>query len=161
MVMFMKNYDLVIDLLNEKREIFLEVEKLTNLMLISPIEELSEILEERGEFLQKAVLIENEINNKVSSDECARSILSNSGDMSNLPCDLEKLYESSMRIKAVINRINNLEVEVQERFESERDLILEKIESMNSSSNSVAGNYKRTVQMGFPQISLLDKEKSI
>lgn len=157
----MENYDKILDFLKEKLEIFLDVEKLTNMMFSSDIDELSNIISLRGDLLQKAVLIENEINKEVSGKEHIKSVLNISGDMSNLSIETRKIYEASMRVKAVLNRINNLEPEIKERLENERKIILEKLESMNKSSDHVAGNYKRSVQLGFPQISLLNKDKSI
>jgi len=157
----MENFDRILDLLKEKLEIFLTIEKLTNMMFTSPVDELSVILTERGDLLQKALLIESKINKEVDDKACIKGVLDNTDDISKLSDDLLKIYDASMRVKAVLNRLNKLEKDVQLRLENERYMILERIESMNSSSNSVAGNYKRTVQMGFPQFSLLDKEKSI
>ena len=157
----MENFDRILDLLKEKLEIFLTIEKLTNMMFTSSVDELSDILADRGDLLQKAVLIESEINKEVYDKACIKGVLNNTKDISKLSDELLKIYDASMRVKAVLNRLNKLEKDVQLRLENERDMILERIESMNSSSNSVAGNYKRTVQMGFPQFSLLDKEKSI
>ena len=157
----MENIEKLVTLLVEKRDIFLKVEELSNMMLTSPIEEILDIQADRGQLLQQAVKVQDEINKEVSIDKSVKDILNNSCDMSNLSENMARLYEASMRVKAVINRINNLEVDLRTRLEGERSDILDKLESMNKSSNSVAGNYKRSVQMGVPQISLFEKEKSV
>ena len=157
----MVNIEKLIKLLKAEREIFLEVEALTNQMMTSPTEELSDLLSERGSLLQKAVSIEDEINEEVIDSEDIRNVLRNRGDMSKLSDDSAAVYDASMSVKAVINRINRLEDDVRSRIENERNAILKKIESINSSSNSVAENYKRSVQTGFPQLTLFDKEKTI
>ena len=70
------------------------------------------------------------------------------------------IFEASMKVKAIANRVANGELIIKEHIEAERDGLREKIEEMNASSQSVAGSYMRSVKTGYPQ-SLLNKRPKI
>jgi len=161
LIKIMDNILKIIGLLETQRGVFSDIEEITRRMLDEDIENFSPLLEERGKLLEKAVSIEEEIRLISHEDQRIGDVLGNRCDMTAIPDDLAKVFEASMRVKAIINRIKNMEEDIRLRMEAEREAILKKIESLNVSSNSVAGNYKRAVQTGFPQSHLGEGKKTV
>jgi len=141
----------IIKLLATQKELFSQVEEITNQMLFSPADELSDLIAARGNLLQGAVKTEEELRVTVSNDESLLETIRCRCDVSNLTEELAGIFEAALRVRAAINRISKLDADVLNRVKSERDMALEQIEALNGSSNSIAANYKQAVQTGFPQ----------
>lgn len=144
------NHDLN-HLLQQKVTLFKQVEIITNDILEAPIEDINMLLETRGNVLEQVVQIDDYIKLQVEGDTQLKSILNGSCDMSALSGEQKELFEEALRIRAVVNRIIKNEDSIRLRIENERDSLLEKIETMNSSSKTVAESYKRSVETAIPQ----------
>ena len=148
-------------LLQKKQALFLDVEKITNEMSESPIDKIDELLEKRGEALEQVIELEAQIKAILAEDESLSSVVSCTCDMAALKGEMKDLFEESLRVRAIVNRIIKNEDIVRLRIESERDSLLHKIETLNSSSISVAESYKRSVNTGLPQNFFTSKNKII
>lgn len=157
----MNEESIVLELLQRKHEIFLIIENLTEKMKGAPIEKLTRLFEQRGDALQRVTEIDCRLKELACEDEALKGALNNSSEPASLCGELAEVFKASLAVKAVANRVLKIEPEVQARVENERDKLFERLEVINSSGNSVAESYKRSVQTGFPQNPFGRKEKSI
>lgn len=157
----MNNSNEILKLLNEKKILFLEVEQITNDIMSAPVSDIAATLERRGKLLDSVVLLDQKISAFVGNDAVVRSVLNNTCDASSLSKEYSTLFEASLKIKAIVNRIRNSENGIKERITTERDNTLAKIERLNQSSVSVAEKYKRSLETGFPQGRGFDSNKKI
>ncbi len=149
------------NLLRKKRDLFLEVEAITQDINVGPIDRFNELLEKRGEALEQVILTDNQIKAITDGNEVLQSVLNCTCEISELQGELKELFEEVLSVKAIVNRIIKNEDIVRLRLESERDSLLNRIETINSSSNSVAESYKRSVETGFPQGKSGNMKKTI
>lgn len=149
------------NLLQKKRKLFLEVEEITNEMNESHIDTITELLEKRGKALEQVIELEAQIKPIIDDDESLNSVLNCSCDMASLKGEIKELFEEALRVRAIVNRIIKNEDIVRLKIESERESLLNKIETLNNSSISVAESYKRSVKTGLPQNTFKSKNKII
>lgn len=147
----MNKYSKIIELLGEQGRVFEEVEDITNRIISEQIEELPQLLALRGELLERALLIKEEIDKACTNQPGLEDMLRCACDMSSLSDEDAMVFEASIRVRATVNRICKKDAEVYSRIEREKSSILEYLETLNSSINSVAESYKRAVQTGFPE----------
>lgn len=145
----MNNHSKIIELIGKQRIVFEEVEDITNKIIYEQIEEFPQLMEKREELLKKSLLIKEEINKVAAIEPGVLNVLSLNCDISRLSDENAMVFEALMRVRATANRINRMDSEVYSRIEREKSSILEYIETLNSSGNSVAENYKRAVQTAF------------
>ncbi|NLV86904.1 MAG: hypothetical protein GX025_06775 [Clostridiales bacterium] len=157
----MSNKPEILELLTKKKDLFFEIEDLTEKMKYAPVEELSDIFEARGKVLSLVGEIDNEIRELSYEDKALKSLLNNSSSPEGLSGMAADIYKASLSVKAVANRVLNSEPELMSRIEDEKQKILSRIEEMNSSSHSVAGSYMKSVQTGITQTPFTTGEKSI
>lgn len=134
-----------------QREIFSDVEELTDHMISAPAEELPALTARRGELLRRAVEAGEKIRMAACGDPGLLAAAGCSCDVSDLPAELAGVFEAALRVRAAANRIRGMEADVLDRMTSERDSALRKLEAMNQSGHRVAADYKRAVRTGFPQ----------
>ena len=149
----MENKTKLTELLNEKKRLFLEVENTTGQMVTAPFEQLAELLETRGGFLEQAKTVGEEISAIAAGDEVLKGVIRGDCDMTKLDGGLAEIYEAALAVRAVVNRIMKNEGTVILRLESEKEALRSKIEAINASSNSVAESYERSVATGLTQAS--------
>ncbi len=160
----MDNMDNIFELkklLEKKQKLFLEVEKITDEMNESHIDRITELLEKRGEYLEQVILLNNQIKPIIAENESLGDVINCSCEMSSLKGELKELFELSLRVRAIVNRIVKNEDIVRLKIDSERESLLQRIEILNSSSTSVAESYKRSVNTGLFQDYSNSKNKKI
>ena len=160
----MDNKDNILELkrlLERKYKLFLEVERITDEMNESHIDKITELLEIRGETLEKVIELNNQIKSIIAQDESLRSVINCDCEMNSLKGELKELFEESLRVRAIVNRIIKNEDDIRFKIESERESLLNRIETMNASSTSVADSYRRSVKTGLPQEFSNNKDKTI
>lgn len=126
------------------------VEKRTEEILYAPADDFSDLIDQRGLLLEKAVLVENTLKKAGAENETLRNALNGSAEPGSLSEELKRVYEASLRVKAVLCRIRRLEPQVVTRMENERAEVLSHLEGLNASSNSVAASYSRALQTAVP-----------
>lgn len=137
------------------------VEKLTEEILYAPADDFPDLIDRRGSFLEKAVLAENALKKAGAENETLRTVLNGSAEPGSLSEELKRVYEASLRVKAVLCRIRRLEPQVVTRMENERAEALSHLEELNVSSNSVAASYSRALQTAVPPASFTGGARSI
>lgn len=147
----MSVYSRIVELLKKQGNIFAEVEDITNKIVYEQIDNLPSLLEQRGELLEKSVLIKEEIDKVATNEPGVEDVLRCNCDIWDLSDEETMVFEAIMRVRATVNRISKMDSEVYFRIEKEKSSILEHIKQLNNSGNSVAENYKRAVQTGFPK----------
>ncbi len=148
-------------LLREKEELFSKVERITNDIFEAPVDQINSLLETRGKTLEQVILIEGKIKSVAAEDEYLKSVLDCTCDISGLSGELKDLFEESLRIKAIVNRIIKNEDSIRLRIENEMNSLLERIETMNRSSKTVAESYKRSVETGISQGFGANRKKTV
>jgi hypothetical protein len=144
------DYKLVLQLLQEKGRLFHEVESLTGEIFAAPIDRINALLDTRGQVLEQIVEINERLRGFAGADAHLKSVLNCSLETDALTDETRTLFEEALRIRAAINRILKSEDNVRQRIENERSALLERIETMNSSSKTIADSYKRSVETAFP-----------
>ena len=142
----MKDYSTEMGLLAQKKQLFLELEAVTADMPLYQVEELAECMEERGRLLKKIEQIDEELRTRFASDEPLHSALNNQCDREGLSPALRELYDASLGVKAVVNRIIKNESAITDHLEYEKQRITQKMEELNQSGGVVADKYYRSVQ---------------
>lgn len=140
------NSEEILSLLAEELVQLSQVEKLTEEVLYAPSDDFPDIITERGNFLNKAVLAENRLKKITAGNDTLRGVLSGQADLSKLTPEMRNVFEASLRVKATLCRIKRLEPPVITRMENERAEALSHIEELNHSSGAIAGNYKAAVR---------------
>lgn len=143
-----KTFSETIALLREQLALFLEVEDISDKIILKEPEELPQLLELRGELIEKASTIKKKIDTLCEAEPLLLDVLRAVGDMSNLSDESSRVYEASMRVRAAVNRISKMDAEVYLKIEREKNAALEQLEALNSSMKSVAESYRRAAQTG-------------
>jgi len=142
---------MIIELLGKQNEVLEEVEAITDKILCEHAEELTGLVEERGKLLEESLLLKEEIAKAAADNHDVLNVLRCSCDISNLSDEQTMVFDGLMRARATASRISRMDSEIYSRIEREKSSILEHLETLNRSGNSVAESYKRAVQTGFPE----------
>ena len=144
------NYKTVLQLLQEKGRLFHGVEALTDEIFAASIDRINPLLDERGQILEQIAGINEKLRCFAGADAQLKSVLNCSLEADALTDETRVLFEEALRIRAAINRILKSEDNVRQRIENERTALMERIETMNSSSKTIADSYKRSVETAIP-----------
>lgn len=161
MVGNMDNVLILKELMRKKQALFLEIERITNDMNKMPVEQVNDFLKKRREALDQAVITEECVREITAGDEFLQSVVNCTCDVSGLSPEMKGLYEEAVRCRSILNRIKKNEDITRLRIENRKDLLLEKIRTVNKSVNSVAENYRRAVRTGIPQRVVYKKNKMV
>lgn len=151
----------LVDLLLKKKELFLELEETTSDMSVVPFESLVDRMEQRGQLLEEIGRIDGEIKEICQGDDEARAALNHTCDREGLTPELEQLYDLSLGIKAVVNRVMKYEEQITMHLEFEKKRIEEKMEALNVSGSAVANRYHQSVQTGIKRAFGTESDKLI
>ncbi len=151
----------ILALLAQKRDLFLEFERVSNGLCTQAVDELQQGMEQRGALLRQVCGLDEQLRGLCGGDTALRDAVDNRCGRGDLPPDLARVFDASMEVKAVVNRILNGEEATRRHLEQQREQILQKIEAMNSSASAVAEKYRRSVQTGMPQPMVDARDKKI
>lgn len=157
----MTDYTAVSALLAQKKQLFLELESVTADMSLYQVNELAECMEKRSRLLQQVEQIDAELKLMCITDEELRQVLNNRCPREGLSPQLSALYDASLSIKAVVNRMMKNDDAIKEHLEYEKQRITQKIEELNQIGAVVAGKYYRSVQTGVPRPIGAGKDRMI
>lgn len=139
----------LLSLLGQERELFLKIEVATEAMCVASAEEIEQCVNERQRYLDEIAALKIRLHELGdASGEAVVAALQNSCGRNALTGDLAALYDASMAVKAVANRIQQYDEEIREHVEMVKEEILKQIEKMNQSGNAVASRYQRSVELG-------------
>lgn len=145
----------ILSLLASQHDDFVQAEKLTEQILYAPAEDFPNLIDQRGTFLEHAVLTENQLKQAGSGEERLRGVLDGSAEPGALSPELREIYEASLRVKAALCRIHRLEPQVVTRMENERAEALSHLEELNASGNSTAAAYSHALRTAVPSASFM------
>ncbi len=147
--MILAEYAEILDLLERERSLCLRFEQAGQEMSTQEVEQIEENMKFCEELLSKLKQIRKKI--RALCDEKYPDLL----PVLNVQCDAsslsegeKKVLDASLRVHAVLNRINGQEVLVREHLEFVREKIKGQIEKLNQSSVSVAEKYRKSVSTG-------------
>lgn len=139
----------IILLLQKKRELFLEYEKETMEIAAGSEDDIEKHMENR-------IRLQSEIDENSgrleqlceSADEPEKLLaaVKSSCTREELSEELQEIFELSMQVRSVVNRIQMTEPQAMGRLESVRDEALKKIKEMNQSSQAKASRYYNSTQ---------------
>ena len=145
----MKDLELMLDLLEQKRAFFLHYEREMEALPLLPAEELEACVQRGDALIKKIEELDGRLGQLLQqSGPLALSAANHSCDRGQLTPELGKLYDASMAVKAVAARILKSDAMIKERISYEKDLAMEKIKEVNQRADSVASKYQRSVQAG-------------
>ena len=144
----MNTYIEPLQLLNRKKNLFLQLEEITGSMTLLEVDELLTCIEQRGVLLTEVADIDATLHAYYLTDPMLKSAISHSCTKNDLSPALCDLYDISLTIKSIVNRItlNDGNIRLHLKFEKER--ILSNIEKLNKGGTGVADKYHRSTQTG-------------
>lgn len=152
----------ILGLLNRKRELLSIFETVTASMLYEDdTQALEASVAQRQEILDKAASLDRQIRQICQGNAELLQALNHQCDRGNLPEDLAALYDASLAVKAVANRIQSCDAGVIEHMEMAREKLKDKIEEINSGGYAVASKYYRAAQTGVLRSPLDERNKKI
>lgn len=154
-------YGRVIEILNEKRKLFLEIERVTEPMYYGEADEIADCMEKRSTLIEKIILLDNEIKELCAGDEPLRDALNNKCNRQGLIESLAEVYDASTGVFAVINRIIGNQKAIEEHLLDEKARIEEKIKETESSGYSVANQYYQSIQTGVNRFASGENSRKI
>lgn len=149
----------LVALLAEKKELFLACERATGEMSVCQVEELDVFSRRRQEAIDGAIALDVQIETLSAADEAIQAALHNSCDRRALTPRLGAIYDASLAVKAVANRILQNEDTVRGRIELEKERLLDKIQNINSSGSAVAVRYGKSVGLGVSRPVAMRQDK--
>lgn len=150
----------LLQLLEEKKELFLEMEQVSEKMLLMDADELTQACSQRQKILDQVQEIDRVLKGMCQEDEEARLVMNHEVQPEAEDKALKALYEMSFAVKAVVNRIVREEEARRNHIEQQRDAIKHKIEELNQSGSSVARQYLQTAKMNGQDLSFLRKTRN-
>lgn len=150
----------LLQLLEEKKELFLEMEQVSEKMLLMDADELTQACSQRQKILDQVQEIDRVLKGMCQEDEEARLVMNHEVQPEAEDKALKALYEMSFAVKAVVNRIVREEEARRNHMEQQRDAIKYKIEELNQSGSSVARQYLQTAKMNGQDLSFLRKTRN-
>ena len=147
----MQQIETILQLLDEKKSLFLQFEQESEQMCFCPLDKIAGHMEQRLALQENIEYLDQQLSALYESVPGAAQTASNQKDLSALPDELRPVYDRSLEIKGVINRILQNGPMLQERLELERADLLKKLEENRKSSGSVAQKYYNSIHTGIHQ----------
>ena len=143
----MKDLDQMLDLLDQKKVFFLHYEKEMEALPLLPVEELEPCVQRGAILIKKIEELDGKLSQLIQANgPLARSAVNHDCDRGQLDPELARLYDASLSVKAVANRILKNDDMIRQRISYERDKAMESIKEINTRSASVAGRYRQSAQ---------------
>ena len=150
----MKDQQLILDLMEQKRVYFLHYEREMEELPLLPAEEMDSCVQRGAAILKKIQELDARLGQLIQQNgPLAISAANHECNRDQLPPELGKLFDASMSVKGVASRILKNGDMIRERIAFERGQALDKIVEINNSSASVAGKYQRYTQPGANRIA--------
>lgn len=145
----MKELNELLGLLKEKKECFVSFEQEADAMCSCPMEALEDIMQKRQKILDRVGVLDKRIQElcRTAGPE-ADAAIKNTCARGGLSANLAQLYDASMQVKGVISRIVENESMIRDRLETEKSILLQKIEKTQTGSMAAASRYSASVQTG-------------
>lgn len=139
----------ILSLIAEEKELFLQIEQATEAMCTAPVEEIEPLFDKRQQCFERVVGLRERLG--ALSGQGGREVeeaLHNRCKRLGLSPELAAIYDAAMGVKAVASRIQQYDPLVESHIKSLQSEIMAKIEKINQSGASVAGQYSRLMGIG-------------
>lgn len=136
----------IIQFLSTKKELFLEIEATMDLLSYGEVDEITACMEERNKIIEQVKAIDIKIKAVCEKDKMLLAALNNSCNKSEISPTLIEIYDASLGVKAVVNRIMNNDNMVTMHLEHLQKKVLKQIKQMNTSVYVVADKYHRSLE---------------
>lgn len=146
MVNMMNNRLQLVLLLQEKKQLYSRFEQITNEMSALSPDDFQLSMNAREATLNQIKALDSQIVPLCYDDDSARHALNAQCDRGALAEDLAQIYDASMSVRGIMNRILKNESTLRQLMEDHKANILDKIEELNASSLSVADKYSRSLE---------------
>lgn len=135
-----------LQLLREKEQLLLELETLSEQMLGMHVDELADAVKKRQSLLLQVQERDNQLRLWCDDDAPMREAMNQTA----VPQEetLRALYQASLSVKAVANRILQGEQAIERHMQAERTRLKKKIEKLNQGGASVAKMYRKSMEIG-------------
>ena len=131
-------------LLQEKQQLLLHFEEVTQRMLLCSTEELQAQVFER----ERTMDLVNSLDQRMAvlSEETPErpfliSLLNGCADIENLPESVKPLYNEALKIRSILSRLQETDIQAAIRLRLEQEKILEKIKMANQGSSAKAAKF--------------------
>lgn len=131
-------------LIREKYEEFLSFEHQTERLLSCDIDEIENCMQQRQCCMDSISNIDNQLLQLAGMTlypELTASVLKLKCNRDELPEELKCVFDSTLEVFSVVNRIIEMDKQVNIRVEAEKERLLEKIKSNNQSMHAHASKY--------------------
>lgn len=130
--------------LQKKYQLLCRFEEATQEMLSCPAEELEELVARRQELLDQIDGLSRELDSRFQGDETYQvltDVLQGRLEASCLPEELQEAYEAGMRIRAVLSRLRESDMQATLRIRTEQEIILKQIKAVNQGHSAKAARF--------------------
>lgn len=149
--------DIALEILEEKKECFLEYEVLTQSMLSSNIVDLPPLFDKRQKLIERLDQLDQNIQ-KIAKSNAKYKLLSaavrNSCNRADLPKQLQIIFDRSQEIYTIINRLNQHEAGIKRRLDENQTELLERIKAGHHTSKIL--KYRHGIYPKLSEGSLLN-----
>ena len=144
----MNTYTESLQLLNRKKNLFLQLEEITGNMTLLEVNELITSMEQRGVLLKEVEDLDATLHAFCVNDPLLRGAINHTCTKDNLSQDLCTIYDISLTVKSIVNRITLNDDNIRIHLSYEKERILSHISKLNTSGTSVASRYHKSAQTG-------------
>ena len=156
----MNLYEKIWMLINDKYEHFVEFEKVTSNILSCDIDDIENLIKKRESLINLITKIDSEITKLCSEcdyPEIALKAVKCLCNRNEIPQELKKVFDATMNVFSVVNRINDLDNQARQRIDQEKTILLIKIKENNKSAGAQASKYLPS--NNFDQTSMILNQK--
>ncbi len=141
------NYSHVLDMLNEKKVLFLKLEEITSSTVVETSDKIIDSMKKRADLFDSMRELDKKISSEAVKDRRLRDALNNSCNKKDVDETLLEIFDLSLNIKAIANRLVKNEALLFEHLKAERNSILKEIEKLNKSGTAAANRYYNTTKL--------------
>ena len=137
----------ILELLEQKKALFIRFERHTEEMLTCPAEELEELVARREQLITQIDALDRAVRDAAAGSPLAPDILravQNQGDRGDLRREVLPLYDAAAGIRTVACRLMETEAQASVRLRLEQERILELIKSANRGAEGQAARFLST-----------------
>lgn len=130
--------------LQKQYRLLCHFEEATQEMLFCPVERLEELVLKRQELLDEIDALSRELDSRFEGDTAYRAltnVLEGEMDASLLPEELQEAYTAGMRIRTVLSRLRESDMQATLRLRTEQEIILKQIKAVNQGHSAKAARF--------------------
>lgn len=131
-------------LLQEKQKLLLSFEEATQNMLHCPMEELENLVQERQKLIDSVDKLDEKLCalcRDTPQGQAVLQVLAGQGSPESIPKEVQELYDDAMRIRTILSRLQESDIQAALRLRVEQERILEQIKATNQGLTAKAARF--------------------